>query len=260
MEITEVRIKLVGDTDDRLRAFCSVTFDNCFVVRDLKIIDGSNGPFVAMPSRKLTSHCSKCGAKNHLRANYCNQCGERFRFRNEGGERSDGRAKLYADIAHPINSECREAIQKRVIEEFCDEEQRSKQPNYVSRYDDIYEDDHDFVPADKPAAKEVVKKEAAGTKSAEEKELVAGSRHEEVSGNQEQGSANLRTDFPKGDIVKKPHVSPTVPAGEGASENSSNEGEKVSEPSAGAEVPTETSEKKRTTEKPPSSGFGDGLF
>ena len=79
MEITEVRIKLMMDSDDRLQGFCSVTFDNCFVVRDLKIIDGANGPFVAMPSRKLTSHCHQCGSKNHLKAQYCNQCGVRLR-------------------------------------------------------------------------------------------------------------------------------------------------------------------------------------
>ena len=78
MEITEVRIKLMEEPGERLKAFCSITFDNCFVVRDLKIIDGSNGPFVAMPSRKLTSHCPGCGTKNHLRAPYCNQCGKRL--------------------------------------------------------------------------------------------------------------------------------------------------------------------------------------
>ena len=60
MEITEVRIKLMEDTDDRLQAFCSITLDDCFVVRDLKIIEGSNGPFIAMPSRKLTCHCGAC--------------------------------------------------------------------------------------------------------------------------------------------------------------------------------------------------------
>ena len=68
VEITEVRIKLMEEPGERLKAFCSITFDNCFVVRDLKIIDGTNGPFVAMPSRKLTSHCPGCGMKNHLRA------------------------------------------------------------------------------------------------------------------------------------------------------------------------------------------------
>ena len=79
MEITEVRIKLMGETDDRLQGFCSITFDDSFVVRDLKIIEGSSGPFVAMPSRKLTAHCPQCGCKNHLRAAYCNQCGLRLR-------------------------------------------------------------------------------------------------------------------------------------------------------------------------------------
>ena len=77
MEITEVRIKLMEDAGERLQAFCSITFDDCFVIRDLKIIEGANGPFVAMPSRKLTSHCPQCGCKNHLRAHYCNQCGVR---------------------------------------------------------------------------------------------------------------------------------------------------------------------------------------
>lgn len=142
MEITEVRIKLMEDSDDRLQAFCSVTFDNCFVVRDLKIIDGSNGPFVAMPSRKLTGHCHQCRSKNHLKAQYCNQCGAR-----QQGDRtvrdSEGRAKLYADIAHPINSTCREMIQNRVIAEYRAELDRSQQPGYVSKYDDDYDDDID---------------------------------------------------------------------------------------------------------------------
>src|SRR3990172_4605382 len=66
VHITEVRIKLMDDASERLQAFCSITFDNAFVIRDLKIIDGSNGPFVAMPSRKLTAHCPACGYKNHL--------------------------------------------------------------------------------------------------------------------------------------------------------------------------------------------------
>lgn len=142
MEITEVRIKLMEDSDDRLQAFCSITFDNAFVVRDLKIIDGTNGPFVAMPSRKLTSHCHQCGAKNHLKASYCNQCGARQRDDRLMRD-SEGRAKLYADIAHPINSACREMIQNRVIAEFRTEQERAKQPGYVSKYDDDYDDDVD---------------------------------------------------------------------------------------------------------------------
>ncbi len=139
MEITEVRIKLMENSEDRLRAFCSITMDDCFVVRDLKIIEGNTGPFVAMPSRKLTAHCRQCNAKNHLRARFCNQCGKRM-----GGDKytfdDHGRAKLYADIAHPINAECREQIQSRVIGEFYEELERAKQPGYVSRYDEEYGD------------------------------------------------------------------------------------------------------------------------
>ncbi|HEY2881842.1 MAG TPA: SpoVG family protein [Pirellulales bacterium] len=143
MEITEVRIKLMEEAGERLQAFCSITFDNCFVIRDLKIIDGTNGPFVAMPSRKLTSHCPNCGMKNHLRANHCNECGARLNS-NRAPLDDDGRAKLYADIAHPINSACREMIQQRIIEEFHEELERAKQPGYVSRYDDF--DIDDYVP------------------------------------------------------------------------------------------------------------------
>lgn len=141
MEITEVRIKLMDDSDDRLQGFCSITFDDAFVIRDLKIIEGSSGPFVAMPSRKLTGHCHQCGSKNHLKAGYCNHCGVRLR-EDRLARDVDGRTKLYADIAHPINSACREMIQNRVIAEYRAEQERAKMPGYVSRYDDDYEDDH----------------------------------------------------------------------------------------------------------------------
>ena len=106
MVITEVRIKLMDENNERLQAFCSVTFDDCFVIRDLKIIEGTKGSFVAMPSRKLTDRCTGCGSKNHLRARHCNQCGTRL-DENRAIRDTDGRAKLHADIAHPINSTCR---------------------------------------------------------------------------------------------------------------------------------------------------------
>lgn len=142
MEITEVRIKLMEEAGDRLQAFCSITFDDCFVVRDLKIIEGTNGPFVAMPSRKLTSRCPQCGCKNHLRAAYCNQCG--LRLKDDRAIRDDnGRAKLYADIAHPINSSCREKIQQRIIDSFQEEFKRSQLPGYVPSYDDFDHDGYD---------------------------------------------------------------------------------------------------------------------
>jgi stage V sporulation protein G len=140
VEITEVRIKLMDEPGERLKAFCSITFDDCFVVRDLKIIEGVSGPFVAMPSRKLTSHCPNCRSKNHLRAAFCNQCGNRLR-ESQAARDEDGRAKLYADIAHPINSACREMIQQRVIEAFEEEKERAKLPGYTSRYDDFDQED-----------------------------------------------------------------------------------------------------------------------
>lgn len=146
MDVTEVKIKLMDEPGERLKAFCSVTLDNCFVVRDLKIIEGASGPFVAMPSRKLTAHCPRCGMKNHLRAQHCNQCGaslpsDRMPLDHEG------RAKLYADIAHPINSSCREMIQDHVIREYEAELQRAEQPDYVSRYDDYDVEYDDPKPA-----------------------------------------------------------------------------------------------------------------
>ena len=147
MEITEVRIKLMEDnsgSNERLQAFCSITFDDMFVIRDLKIIEGAKGFFVAMPSRKLTDRCHNCGTKNHLRSRFCNQCGCRL-DENRALRDADGRAKLHADIAHPINSMCREKIQAAVLASYAEELERSKMPGYVSRYDDYEADDFDVA-------------------------------------------------------------------------------------------------------------------
>lgn len=143
MVITEVRIKLMedGNENERLQAFCSVTFDDAFVVRDLKIIEGTKGSFVAMPSRKLTDRCTHCGCKNHLRSRFCNQCGTKL-DESRATRDADGRAKLHADVAHPINSACREVIQSAVLKAFQEEKERSKQPGYVCTYDD-YDSDYD---------------------------------------------------------------------------------------------------------------------
>lgn len=129
MEITEVRVNLVSNKDDRLKAFCSVTMDNEFVVRDIKVIEGSSGYFVAMPSRKMTDHCGKCGSKNHLRAKFCNNCGTTLQD-NRARKDIKGRMKLHADIAHPINAKCRERIQEKVTVAFKEEMEKSEQPGY----------------------------------------------------------------------------------------------------------------------------------
>ncbi len=151
MVITEVRIKLMEDNNEneRLQAFCSVTFDDAFVVRDLKIIEGTKGSFVAMPSRKLTDRCQCCGSKNHLRARFCNQCGGKL-DEDRATRDADGRVKLHADIAHPINSACREVIQSAVLKAYHAERDRSKQPGYVCTYDD-FDSDYDG-PAAGPAS------------------------------------------------------------------------------------------------------------
>ncbi len=79
MEITEVRVFPVSE--EKLKAYVTITFDDCFVVRDLKVIHGNNGLFVAMPSKK----------------------------------RKDG---TFRDTAHPLNNETRERIESRVLSEY----------------------------------------------------------------------------------------------------------------------------------------------
>ena len=134
MELTEVRINLCDNKGSRLKAFCSLTFDDTFVIRDVKLIDGNDGLFLAMPSRKLSDHCPACNEKNHLRARFCNNCGRRLdaeryqQYRNGNGT---PRLKLHADIAHPINARARRQIEERVLSAFHDEVVRSKQPGYV---------------------------------------------------------------------------------------------------------------------------------
>ena len=75
MEITEVKIFLKESEDNKLKAFATMTFDDAFVVRNVKVINGNKGLFVAMPSRKMRQSCPKCGFKNAIRSRFCNQCG-----------------------------------------------------------------------------------------------------------------------------------------------------------------------------------------
>ncbi|MCX5884919.1 MAG: septation regulator SpoVG [Proteobacteria bacterium] len=79
MEITEVKVFPVNE--EKLKAYASITFDNCFVVRNLKVINGNNGLFVAMPSVK----------------------------------RKDG---TYQDTAHPLNNEMRKMIETKELDEY----------------------------------------------------------------------------------------------------------------------------------------------
>lgn len=146
MELSEIRISLCagGCGANRLRAFCSLTFDHTFVIRDVKLIDGNEGLFLAMPSRKLCDHCRNCREKNHLRARFCNNCGTRLdehRMNSMNGG-SPGRPKLHADIAHPINADTRHRIEREVLVAYQDELERSRQPGYVPQV--LEGSDYDF--------------------------------------------------------------------------------------------------------------------
>ncbi len=113
MEITEVRIFLRESEDRKLKAYATITIDNAFVVRNVKVIEGNKGLFVAMPSRKLRDACPKCNYKNAIRSRFCNQCGAslpQFEKREEGGE-DTRRQSGHRDIAHPITPQCREYTQ-----------------------------------------------------------------------------------------------------------------------------------------------------
>ena len=142
MNITEIRIKLLDDQPDKLRAFASLTIDTCLVVRDIKIIEGNRGLFVAMPSRKICDRCPSCGGKNHLRAGHCNDCGGELDA-SRGGTDERGRARLYADICHPIHQKARDLIHSAILEAYQTEAQRSREEGYVAAaFEDL---DLDYV-------------------------------------------------------------------------------------------------------------------
>jgi stage V sporulation protein G len=157
MELTEIRINLAGgNAGGRLKAFCSLTFDDTFVVRDVKLIDGHDGIFLAMPSRKLSDHCGRCGEKNHLRARFCNGCGRRLDERRgnaNGNHFGSARQKLHTDIAHPINVSARQRIEREVLAEYYKELERSQQPGYVAPNLDVdYDDDYIHEPMPRSTA------------------------------------------------------------------------------------------------------------
>ncbi len=126
MEITEVRIFLRDSPDKKLKAYATVTFDNAFVVRNIKVIEGTKGVFIAMPSRKIKQPCSKCGFKNEARSKYCNQCGGQLPVVSVAltADASSGIQSDQKDIAHPITQSFREYLQKRILEAYEQEKAR----------------------------------------------------------------------------------------------------------------------------------------
>lgn len=127
MEITEIKIFLKEGQDKKLKAYATLTFDNVFVVRNVKVIEGNKGLFVAMPSRRMKDSCPKCGFKNVVRSKYCNQCAAglpQAEPRPVGPSDDASRQSEHKDIAHPITAEFREYIQKKVLAAFEDEKRR----------------------------------------------------------------------------------------------------------------------------------------
>lgn len=118
MQITRVSFFVPLEDDRKIEAFCSFVIDDCFVVKDAKLIDDKKGGlFVAMPSRQLTDLCPKCGKPNQLRARFCQYCGERLAAERASKDEK-GRLLLFEEIAHPITKECRKQIEDAVLGEW----------------------------------------------------------------------------------------------------------------------------------------------
>ena len=126
MEVTEVRIALKDSPDKKLKAYATVTFDNAFVVRNIKIIEGTSGLFIAMPSRRVKQSCPKCGFKNELHSKYCNQCAGLLSqsIKSEIPGAANLAQLEHKDIAHPITQSFREYLQKSVLDAY--EQERRK--------------------------------------------------------------------------------------------------------------------------------------
>jgi stage V sporulation protein G len=124
MKITEVRIFPVESRDGKLKAFATMTFDDWFVVRNVKVIQGNNGLFVAMPSRKAMDPCPKCKFKNARGSRFCNQCGSEIG--QQAGSADERQIAEHMDIAHPIKQDCRVYIQDQVLDAYKKETDRQK--------------------------------------------------------------------------------------------------------------------------------------
>ncbi len=172
MKITEVRIFPTESRDGKLKAFATVTFDDWFVVRNVKVIQGNNGLFVAMPSRKAMDPCVKCNFKNARGSKYCNQCGAQLpqAETDEDGARNAGN---HMDIAHPITQECRVYIQDSILDQYKKEKDRQKTEG--KSYMPVSEEDFNTV-ADKFTGRSKV----AGKSGAAESTGAGGARDIEL--------------------------------------------------------------------------------
>jgi stage V sporulation protein G len=124
MEITEVRISLRETEGKRLKAYATVTFDNSFVVRNIKVVEGNQGLFVAMPARKMKQFCPRCGKRVDVGSKFCNWCG--VQLSPPPRELSQNRQGTHQDLAHPINQEFRDYLQSKVLDAYYQEKEAQK--------------------------------------------------------------------------------------------------------------------------------------
>ena len=117
MEITEVRVFLKEGQDKKLKAYATVTFEHAFVVRNIKVIQGANGLFIAMPSRKLKFSCPHCNFKNEVGSKFCNQCAGSLPQQPSSFEESDSKSE-HRDIAHPVTQQFRDQLQSKILESY----------------------------------------------------------------------------------------------------------------------------------------------
>ena len=128
MEITEIRVFIKEGQDKKLKAYTTVTFDNVFVVRNIKVIEGPNGLFIAMPSRKMKYSCSRCGFKNESGGKYCNGCGIELPLDNNREVSVADAKSEHRDIAHPITQQFREYLQNKILEAYKKEVMQGSSP------------------------------------------------------------------------------------------------------------------------------------
>lgn len=120
-EITDIRIELNRRPDDRpsrLLGYCSVTLGG-FVVRNIKLIGGKKGLFLAMPSYPTKDGCPNCDMKNDIRAPYCNWCGHALELDRSCMD-AKGRPMLYHDTVFPKNAHVRAALEAAVFAAYED--------------------------------------------------------------------------------------------------------------------------------------------
>ncbi len=170
MKITEVRIFPTESKDGKLKAFATMTFDDWFVVRNVKIIQGNHGLFVAMPSRKAMDNCPKCRFKNVRGSRFCNQCGAQLPTQQVTEDPGEERQGSHMDIAHPISQECRVYIQEEILRAY-DRDQES-QPVVSSELEPTAGEDIDLMPQEEQKEEEPPKPVSAPEPIDESKDIA----------------------------------------------------------------------------------------